>query len=265
MTLVSTSVSARGITVVGDRAITVTDEAGNQSFVAAPKIFYSKAANISLTIWGNFYLPGKSMEYWMPDFVSEISETDTLEAVGKRLADELTSRLTVPNMSWGDYRRGIHLAGYVNSIPHIYHVHTGEPTQGHHPPHLYYDIPYGPLTLSFPPIDGGREPFEREKAYLAHLAMGGTAHLFNGEHVLFGFLHDALERLRGRLERSTRMRIPAPTIQGQLSLERALVRFAANLLGAAELPPTVSEDVDCIAFDARGLIIEGWSTGSRAS
>jgi hypothetical protein len=50
------------------------------------------------------------------------------------------------------------------------------------------------------------------------------------------------------------MTIPAPSINGQLALDRALVRFAANLMAAAGRPPSVSEDVDCIAFDASGLV-----------
>ena len=57
MTLVVTTASARGITVVGDRAVTRQSDAGVE-ILEARKVWYSPKANLALAFWGNANFPG---------------------------------------------------------------------------------------------------------------------------------------------------------------------------------------------------------------
>jgi hypothetical protein len=238
MTIVVTTASQHGITVVGDKAETLHD---GRVFNTARKVYYAAAANVSLAFWGNARMPGGTLGAWAEQFVARVTAVDSLEDVGTRLARELTSALSPPPHGvWHSSRRGVHVAGYSGGVPCIYHVHTGDPNHGEHEPRLYRD---------FPDLFGGPPD-----AYLASMTAGGRVQLRNGHYSLYGTVSEMFGSFASELEEEIGSPVPAPTIQGQLALDRAIVRFAANLLAAANTPQRVSEEVDCVAFTAHGLV-----------
>lgn len=247
MTIVVSTVSQHGITVVGDRA--VSRRSGDDDLTVldsgADKVFYSGAANIAFACWGNTDFGDMSYNDWIRGTVaSAIERGMPLRAASEMLAHQINQRLAPLAESrhgWSSLRRGIHVSGYVDGLPCIYHVHTGAPEEGHHPLRVYRD---------FPDVHGGGADIFRQK-----LARGERAQVFNGFHELFGLVGVTLGDIRDRLQKEFDIRIPAPTLRGQLELDRALIRFAAGLLRAGDRAPQVSLDVSDVAFDASGRIV----------
>lgn len=249
MTIIVSTVSQHGITVVGDRA--VSRRSGDDDLTVldsgADKVFYSDAANIAFACWGNTDFGGTPYSDWIRGIVlSAIEPGMSLLAASEMLADQINQRLAPiaeSRRGWSSLRRGVHVSGYVDSLPCIYHVHTGAPEEGHHPLRVYRD---------FPDVHGGGADTHQQ-----NLARGKRAQVFNGFHELFGLVGDAFGDLRDRLETEFDVRIPAPTLRGQLELDRALIRFAAGLLRAGDRAPQVSLDVTDVAFNASGRIVVG--------
>jgi hypothetical protein len=242
MTIVVTTASQFGITVVGDRALSSMDRAGTVSVRPIRKVYYSAAANVSFAFWGSASVPSGDMGAWMQDFVARVSSDEPLDSIGNRLAAELEAAAIAMSRPPSDLRRGVHLGGFVGAVPHLYHVHTGSPATGVHAPKLLRDFPF--------------EHVGDEAMYAADLRGGSRAQLRNGMPTLFGLVADSLDQLRLQLAQDAGVQIPAPTLLGQLAVDRALVRFAANLLAASDNPPTVSEEVDCLAFNSAGLVTD---------
>ena len=245
MTLVVTTASRFGITLVGDRAVShlVGGQPPTVADQEARKVFHSAAANIALACWGNTDCPGVDYFTWLNTFVDGdirggMSLREVAVLLGQRLTAQLQPLADERHGRWSSLRRGIHLSGYVDGVPCIYHVHTGAPERWHHNPRPYFDYPdeYG----------GSME------TYKAGLASGAYAQLFNGFHELFGVVGESIKPLRERLEEEFELTIPAPTLRAQLEYSRALVRFAAGMLRAADRAPQVSTEVDVIAFNDSG-------------
>lgn len=241
MTLVVTSASAQGITIVGDRAVTRRSQSGTE-ILESQKVWYAPEANVGLAFWGNADLPGGlSLEDWAGRFVASIPGNDSVSEVCKRLVKDLNPRLdslVESGRRLSDLRRGIHVSGYENDVPVIFHVHTGDPKSFHHPLKVHCD---------YPDIHGGGLSVYRDL-----LANGGLAQLRNGYFELFATLARAAFDARGELSSLLRVPVPAPTLKGQAAFDEALVRLSAGMLKSAELPQRISEDIDVIAFTAQG-------------
>lgn len=241
MTIVVTTASRLGITVVGDRAITRPESNGPQIF-QGKKVWYSPAANVALAFWGNVYYPGTSLEEWAGRFTASIEPSETVSSVAQRLADSMNAELARTGRLWSDLRRGVHVSGYENALPVILHVHTGDPRIAHHELCVHRDFPdtYG----------GGPED------YLRHLDAGARVQLRNGAHELFVTVAILAEESRPQLSHFLRAPVPAPTLSGQASFDAAIVRFAAEVIRSSNLPQTVSTDLDIVAFTDAGLDLE---------
>jgi hypothetical protein len=238
MTIVVTTASTLGITVVGDRALTRRVPGQAPQFKEVTKVYFATQANISFAFWGRVNIPGQEFGSWAQGFVSGLAPQTTLRTATELLANELRGLLEPVTKSWGIQRRGVHVAGFVDGVPHIYHVHTGDPQIAHHPPRAYFDFPH--------------EHTSGDGEYQEALASGKRAQLRNGQPGLFVRVAASFEHLRSQLEEEFGVRIPAPTLAAQLAMDRAFVRFAAGMLAAADQEPTVSEEVDCLAFTATG-------------
>lgn len=247
MTLVVTTASTNGISVVGDKAVTRTVH-GVGSSIAEPstKIFYSSAANISLACWGSTRLDGSDYSQWMKDFVANrLTRGIPLEEACRLLATDLNAILdpiAASGVPWSDLRRGVHVAGFESETPCVFHVHTGDPRAFNHRLEVHRD---------FPDIHGGGAVAYRER-----LQSGTRFQLFNGFHNLFGAVGAALEPLRHALEAEFDTQIPEPTLQGQLEYDRTLVRLAAGLLRAGGHLPQISLDIESFSFNHDGLAAE---------
>jgi hypothetical protein len=244
MTLVTTTASSFGITVVADTAVSrrIRDEPATIVEAPGEKIFYSERANIALAGWGSADFPkGESYAEFLASLADGFDENTSLEAAAERVAHQLDEKLRAlaeELHGWGILRRGVHVSGFVRGIPHIYHVHTGDPNHGSHAPRVYRD---------YPDIHIGTEA-----VYLAELAGGKRMQLFNGFHELFGLIGESMTPLRRRLEAEFNVKIPAPSLQGQLEFDRALVTLAGGLLRAGGLLSQVSIETTYVAFTPAG-------------
>jgi hypothetical protein len=244
MTLVVTTVSRNGITLVGDRAVSEKrDETVRVIDKEARKVFHSAAANIGFAAWGSVTFPGNSYGQWLSDFVDALPAATSLSDAADLLASELNAQLgpiAERKHGWADLRRGIHVSGYVADLPCVYHVHTGDPNIANHELRVHYD---------FPVIHGGGED-----EYARRLRAGVRFQLFNGFHELFGKVGESLAPLRTRLEEEYGVPIPAPSLRGQIEFDRTCLRLVAGLLRAAERVPAVSVELFDLAFDRSGIV-----------
>jgi hypothetical protein len=246
MTLVVSTVSQRGITVVADCAVSRLSLDAPPVVLpeTAEKIIYSSAANIAFAFWGKTFFGGTDYFVWANDVVQkEVTAGTSLIDASDLLAERINEQLA-PFASklhgWGELRRGVHVSGYVDGLPCIYHVHTGASHDANHSLRVHRD---------FPDVHGGGADAHRQS-----LLEGKRAQLFNGFHELFGTLGESFGPLRSRLEKDFGVKIPAPTLRGQLELDRTLVRLAGGLLRAADRAPQVSVEVSDVAFTADGRV-----------
>ena len=240
MTLVVTTASVSGITVVGDRAVTRRSDAGVE-ILEAQKVWYAQEANAALAFWGNADLPnGESLEEWAGRFVSKIKGDDNVATIFNRLVNTLNPELESLGKTWSHLRRGIHVSGYENGLPVIFHVHTGDPRAFHHALEVHRD---------YPDIHGGGvEPYRK------HLQAGGFAQLRNGYYELFATLARTVFESQNELSSLFGVPVPAPTLHGQAAFDEALVRLAGGLLKSAQLPQSVGIEPDVIAFTPEGRV-----------
>lgn len=247
MTLVITTASRSGITVVGDRAVSRSGGGQVTKVLEEPatKIFFAEAANISLAFWGRTQLASGSLSEFAESFLSkELTRRRELRKVARLLAHQLYQQLEplhTGSTTWSDLRRGVHVGGFVDGIPHVWHVHTGTQEHGKRPE----------AHQDFPRIHGGGS-----RKYGAFLESGGYARLFNGFSELYDVVSSIGEDLRNRLESEFEVTIPAPNLRGQLAYERGFARLCADMLLAADCTPQISTEFDVIAFDANGRLSE---------
>lgn len=245
MTLTITTASRNGITVVADHAVTRRDLSTGSAEIlptAAQKTWYHETANVSLAAWGSIYAPkGIVYEDWLATFAQrELRRVQTPGRIANLLAQQLKEFLQPCRpMPWRDLRRGIHVAGFEQRLPVIYHVHMGTPELSSWPQ----------AFRDFPDIHGGGGA-----KYRSFIDGGGRAQLRNGYHELYSSIASVAVQLKVSLEAEYDVIIPAPTLRGQVALDRALVRFVAGLLESAEVVQAVSEDVTAIAFGPDGPI-----------
>lgn len=168
MTLVVTSVSLRGITVVTDKAASWPHGDQTAANSAESKSFVSHDARIAVAIWGSTRWPGGGYSKWVRAFVAGLEPGADLHDAATRFANEVNETLHPAN--WSDDRRGAHFVGYVHDLPHLYHVHTG-PAEG----------PQGPLSVhrEYPELLKGDE-----RAYRRALKRGEIFLLRNGRYDL---------------------------------------------------------------------------------
>jgi hypothetical protein len=244
MTIVVTTASQCGITVVGDKAQTSGAGENRQVRNDARKVHYSSAANISLAFWGSARMPrGESLELWARSFVDSLASMDSLYAVGRRLAAEMTSALQLlysEDVGWEALRRGVHVAGYAHGLPCIYHVHTGNPSLWHGPPQLFCDFPNG--------------HFKSVSKYRRHLAAHRCAQLRNGKYALFGNTFDLLQEVRLKHARVAGFAPVTANLGLQLAIDALALQLAAKKDALESATLSVSENVDCVAFTASGLV-----------
>ena len=247
MTLVVSEISMHGIVMIGDSAITYS-RAGAPVGVGdgAAKVHYSEKANIGFTIWGNAVVQGQQMDTWVKKFIdSRINENENIESVGQKLTAEIRSELEKENKPWTDLVFGIHLAGYMNDLPRLWHIHCGHNNEPPHEPRLYHDYPEDQnwtedyyRAMFFPPGGGGTAS--------AHLRNGYTPHYA----LLFKSMNDYVNNIRNELG----IDLPSETLEGHLNFHKLLVRFVAGALVASGEHPGVNDRLSSITFNQNGIV-----------
>jgi hypothetical protein len=238
MTLVVSEISSFGIIMTGDSAVTVRtcQESG------AVKVQYSRIANVGFALWGKASVDHRRLDQWLAEFISEeISETDSVEDIGNRLADELNKIVMKAGNPWP--RRGIHVAGFNRGIPVLYHVHSGDPHEPAHELRLCKDYPDLYMLNEASGADFGQ------------LLNSHACHLRNGYHDLFAPLFDASQKYAQDLALRFGLQFPRPSLEGRLEFYELLVRFVAGTLKASGRAPAVNDTLSSIAFNAEGLVV----------
>jgi len=244
MTLVVSEISRHGIVMVGDSAVTHS-RAGVPVGVSngAAKVQYSSKANVGFALWGNGIVQGQQMDFWIKNFIdSTIKENEDLEAVGQRLTKEIETALKDEKRLWSELVFGIHLAGYKNGLPRLWHIHCGHSNETPHEPRLYHDYPED-------------QNWTEEYFRILFFSQGGTAsaHLRNGYTPHYAMLSKAILDYVNGLHQTLGIKLPKDSLEGHLSFHKILVKFVAGALVAAGEHPGVNEDLSSIAFTQNGI------------
>jgi hypothetical protein len=228
MTLVITEVSEKfGCVVVGDTAVTVNN--GTRVVLGAEKVHYSDAATIGFAIWGNACLAGRRVDELVAAFVGGLPNTASPRSAGQDLAAFLGSEGTKDGRPWTELRGGVHVCGYQDGVPVLFHVHTG--------PEL--PAPQGPFGLyeDFPD------------------ASAGLFHLRNGYYQMFAALFPGMEGYVQDLGKSG-FKWPYENVEDRVSYFSIMVETVAQTLKAAGRLPSVGSAVSALAFNRNGIQVE---------
>jgi len=248
MTLVVSEVSKHGIVMVGDSAITIDRQDGTDPIAVggASKVQYSRKANVGFAMWGYADVRGKRLDLWMDEFIrSEIEEGEEMESIGQRLTNRLKNELEQMGLPWCKLRFGIHMAGYQNGLPRLWHIHCGHSdfpyNEPPHEPRLYHDIP-----ADNSPTDD----------WLWRIQEGAAPHLRNGYWRHYAKLYDAIRNDYGSFHEYLKIKLPKEPLEGRLEFHKILVRLVAGLLSAVEPHPAVNNELSSVAFTNDGLKID---------
>jgi hypothetical protein len=241
MTLVVSDISKHGIVMVGDSAVTKKRGTTVIDVVAgAVKAQYCSKANIGITMWGYGQVDGNSLDKWVANFLTtSVEASDNIETVGTRLATEINRHHSTSGKPWKELVCGFHIGGYIDGLPHLYHVHCGHPGEPSHELRLYKD---------FPVDQHWTEPEFR------HLLDNAFIHLRNGYHPLFGPLFDNIMEYSKQLKLHLGITFPQNNLEGRLSFYKELVKFVAGVLVASGKHQAVNATLSSIAFDQNGLV-----------
>jgi hypothetical protein len=242
MTLVVSDISIHGIIMVGDSAVTKRSAFGVTVAADAVKVQYCSKANAGFALWGNAGTTSSRMDSWLDQFIQkQIHTNDPVEEIGKRLADSLNTDLAKANMPWKDLVRGIHLSGYREGIPVLFHIHNGHDNELAHELRVYKDYP-----------DDQKWSEHHYQFLLAHAFL----HLRNGYHPLFAPLFKRALDYAAELRANYNMTFPQNNLQGRFEFYKLLVKFVAGTLIAAGLHPGVNDTLSAIAFNKSGLVMD---------
>jgi hypothetical protein len=181
------------------------------------------------------------MDSWLDSFIaSHDSKTVDVESLGVALELELRSVLNAGTRTWNQMRRGLHVAGFIGEVPHIYHLHTGHNLANQHEPTLFRDYPYG-IGLS---------PEQFREALRA-----GPSHLRNGYYQHFGALYESFHIYSGVL-RQIGINWPGDNLEDRcsyLSLQAEVVALTLEWSGRQQ---KVDDNISAIGFTPAGLAVD---------
>lgn len=235
MTLIVSEISSYGIVMVGDSAITRKKNGSAAYHDGCVKVQFSEKARIGFSIWGRANVGNRRMDEWLSEFIEKrIGDNEPIESVGQRLADELNAELKAEQQC---FQRGIHIAGYVDNLPVLWHVHSGHLDEAPHEIKLYRDYP--PTNM---------EVWEREEAF----GSGGFWQLRNGRFKHFSVLFEHVQSYTETLREILGTTFPPPDIKGRLEFYKMLIKFVAGVLQVSDQDRSVNDQLSWVAFDRYG-------------
>jgi hypothetical protein len=242
MTLVVSEASMFGIAMVGDSAITITEpDRSSRIESGAAKVQYAPLANVGFAMWGDACVAGRQMDSWLDSFIaSNDTKAADVESLGASLERELRSALKSESRTWNQMRRGLHIAGFIHGIPHIYHLHTGGDLANQHEPKLFRDYPYG-INLS---------PEQFREALRVN-----PCHVRNGYYQHFGALYESFEIYVGALQQLG-VDWPGQNLEDRcsfLSLQAEVVALTLQWSGRQQ---KVDDNISAIGFTPTGLKVD---------
>jgi hypothetical protein len=242
MTLVVSDISKHGIVMVGDSAITQIKNGRKEVRSRCAKIHYSSAANIGFATWGNAGVGKIKMDTWISEFIqTSIKQGEAIEDVAIKLINQLNPILASSGLRWKQVHRGIHIAGYKNGLPCLYHIHCGHDNEPSHELRFYKDFP-------------DDQPWS-ERKFEFRLNFCFT-HLRNGYHPLFGLLFDRILEYSNQLRMFYNISFPFESLNHRLEFYKLLVGFVAGVLVASNRRPIINDKLSAIAFTEKKLVID---------
>jgi len=229
--------------MLGDSAVTFRLGNSYYSKDGAAKIHYSQESNIGFAIWGNAQVMGRQIDQWLDDFIKNLDKTSKIDFVAERLATSIRLELEQENKTWGEKLFGIHVAGYKDDLPRLWHIHCQHPHEVPHEPRLYRDYPDDQQwsETQFKSMIVDPKFFcQIRNGYIPHYAL------------LFKSINDYANSLR----ETTNIDFPKNSIEGRLSFHTIMVQFVAGVLEAAGEPPTVNKKISSVAFNENGILID---------
>jgi hypothetical protein len=226
MTLVITEVSEKfGCVVVGDSAVTLNK---NRIVFGAEKIHYSDQATVGFAIWGNACLAGRRIDELVAAFVEGLPNTASPRSAGRDLAAFLVDEGKKDGRPWNALRGGVHVCGYQDTVPVLFHIHTG------------------------PDLPQNQGPFELHEDYPN--ASDG-AHLRNGYYRVFAALFSGMEEYAAGLSQLG-FKWPYEAVEDRVSYYSIMVETVARTLESAGRLPAVGGVVSALAFNRNGLQVD---------
>jgi hypothetical protein len=243
MTLVVSDISSLGVVMVGDSAVTRRKVGQREEVVPnAVKVQYCQRANIGVSMWGYANAGPKRLDHWMASFLeNDVKATDTVRCVGTRLAQKLNPVLSASRKPWKDLVCGIHVAGFKDGLPCLYHVHCGHDNEPAHELRLYRDFP---------------DDQNWSEYFFNYLLQHSFIHLRNGYHPLFAPLFDNILEYSKALRAHFNISFPMKTLQARFDFYKLLVKFVAGVLPVSGLAPRVNDALSAIAFTEDGIAID---------
>jgi len=235
MTLVVSDVAANGFVLVGDSAVTVTRGGITRVLHGASKVHYSSDANVGFAVWGNACLAGRRVDDICAEVSASLDQVASPSVAASRLADELNASAAQDGRPWDVLRGGVHVSGYEDGVPVLFHLHTGG------------DGPQHPCSLSRDFPDGR-----------------AGAHLRNGYYRVFAALFESMGSFIGSL-RSLGMKWPTIQLEDRLRYYDLHVRIVSDVVVSTSGHPHVDTFTSAVAFDASGLRIGRRSVRSTRS
>jgi hypothetical protein len=242
MTLVVSDISKHGIVMVGDSAITQIQNGRKEVRSGCAKIHYSSAANIGFATWGNAGVGKIKMDTWISEFIqTSIKQGEDLDEVATKIKNQLNPILSSSGLTWKQLHRGIHIAGYKNGLPCLYHIHCGHDNEPSHELRFYKDYP---------------DDQNWSKCEFKEKLNSFFIHLRSGYRPLFGLLFDRILDYSKQLRGCYNISFPFESLNHRLEFYKLLVKFVAGVLVASNHQPMVSDILSSIAFTENGLVID---------
>jgi len=249
MTLVVSDVTSHGIVMVGDSAITRITRSKNKcekrekrelSEDLAAKVHYSKEANIGVTVWGDYpSVDEERLDVRVRRFVEEeVCSGMDIEGVAERLTEMLNEKLFPGGGNRDEKRLGLHIAGYKDGLPRLWHIHTGEKEKPQHELRLHKDFPEGQHLC--------------DECAGKYLGDKGFFHLRNGYYPVFAALFDAMMVYGNGVRRFLGCEFPPDDLDGRLEFYKILVSFVADTLVIARRHKGVNKPISYVAFNQSG-------------
>ena len=227
--------------MVGDSAVTRKHNGVKTYSGGCKKVQFSQQARIGFAIWGCANVGATRMDQWLEQFIAnDVHAGDGIVEVGERLASKLNADLAKTDKSYSS--RGIHISGYLNNVPVLYHLHSGHLDESPHELRLYRDYP-------------DRIPMSIEN-FGVEIASGSSAQLRNGRFEHFVALFNHVQSYSVTLKQFLNTEFPPPDLAGRLAYYQMLVRFIASVLRISKADGSVNEDLSWVAFDRYGSLIE---------
>lgn len=259
MTLVVSDLSKHGIAMVGDSAVTFMGPP-KRAYPKASKIHYCESANAGIALWGNAYFAGIQLDQWIGEFQGRFREDAIgFEEFAELLAEDALRLSSQDDRQWEDKAFGIHVAGYINGIPRLWHIHCGHRHETPHEPRLYRD---------FPEDKGWTE--RQFEALLNCDRPRVPIHLRNGYTPYYGLLFENMYRYSQQLYHYMGVKLPQESLMGSIEFHKSLIKFVAGALVAAGEHPGVNDELSYIGFYKDGVVdykcreIVDWSSGETA-